>query len=768
MDGKTVLGITLVATFAAAPAQGMLGKPQSACQSAIAKADTTLLQSELKIRQRCIEANLFRGPGSCPGPDSRALDRAREKAARAVLGSCDIGDFTPDFLRSLGFPGPCADLNPADDFTSVDLQACVVDVVEHRLTGACLGGGNLDEACSSPIECPVSGPDTACAGIVPLQYDPALGGPLVDATRTCQRTIARASTKFLFAVIKSLARCRRDLLDCRIDGTTGAVSCKLSGFSASECATADPGTAAAIAAAATAARAAITRSCTDGNVGPLGFCDPNQPTVAAGVDCLLPLLASLANDPLVARPPEICGDRRRNQPAEECDGTDDGACPGQCGSASGPFGCLCQDVPRQAVIEHAGGDRDDLFGQDGDTTEGGGYVADLWDCEPAGGPHRLCNVGPSCSQAPHAACGPASNPPPGFDRGDEICAAAAQGLCRKSGAGSTGPHCEADVQQWCQTDGDCAPGDRCVTTLDGPPVPLVSGGIGTCVVSTFTEDVVGTTDLVTGEGSVHARRQASVIAGDVGEPCPVCGGFCTGSAGPATSGTRNRCTIDADCAGGATCVTAAICSYGSRMDQPCRLNPPHGGPTPLFGSTSVDCPPEGPSIATIDVEDAVRTTGVATLAPSVACMASEFAGDACAGGANEGRSCLVPGDCPGGTCTGQCFCAGQIAPNGCPPACVGGGADAGACAADSDCPGGFCHHGDCRPDPADTDSVQEGHCTRDPAQQCFVNAGIVRHGLADTPDRVTAAVGCMSPQASVTSSGPLAVTQPETTVVVGF
>jgi hypothetical protein len=43
---------------------------------------------------------------------------------------------------------------------------------------------------------------------------------------------------------------------------------------------------------------------------------------------------------------------------EECDGPDDSACPGACGAANGFFPCLCQDIPRQRVVEHANADLD--------------------------------------------------------------------------------------------------------------------------------------------------------------------------------------------------------------------------------------------------------------------------------------------------------------------------------------------------------------------------------------------------------------------------
>lgn len=102
-----------------------------------------------------------------------------------------------------------------------------------------------------------------------------------------------------------------------------------------------------------------------------------------------------------------------------------------------------------------------------------------------------------------------------------------------------------------------------------------------------------------------------------------------------------------------------------------------------------------------------------------------------------------------------------------------------SCAADSDCPGGFCHPSDCRLDPLDLDSDQEGICSAGPVDKfcsvtsyhscsndsqcaaplcpdcqggetcvgrsraCFINSGITRTGTPGTPERETAAVYCV-------------------------
>jgi hypothetical protein len=59
-------------------------------------------------------------------------------------------------------------------------------------------------------------------------------------------------------------------------------------------------------------------------------------------------------------------------------------------------------------------------------------------------------------------------------------------------------------------------------------------------------------------------------------------------------------------------------------------------------------------------------------------------------------------------------------------------------------------------------------------QQCFVSGAIERCGVPGTPERTTAAVGCASSlgwaglDMNYGTPGPTALTQPETTVIVGF
>ena len=661
----------------------------------------------------------------------------------------------------------------------------------RRGLGGCWGGANTGEACAVLADCPdQSAGTTGCRlalGMKAVEYDPTFP-TLSDTQLKCQKAIAKNSATFVTAVLKAVQKCRNDLLKCTTDpGPPIITNCKLSGLLPKNCATdlgpdldpdptatkfANQKTIDAIAKARAKANAAIAKNCPDTDVPAIKACDPDQSTGALAARCELDSHQALTDNPYPTAPPDFldyeypqrgfCGNNQKDQPSEECDGVDDSACPGLCGAASGLFPCLCQDSShkRERVVEHANSDLDNGWtGQSHDSgiVEGGGYVTDLWDCDGPDGPDTICNVGPSCSGGSHSPCSPqgfpkpTDLPPPASDTGNEICASLGEGTCRKTEGGATGPHCELDFQQRCINDLQCKTiaGDRCVFVPHGAPLPISSGGVSVCVVNIFSEDVVGTTNLSLtagpgpGSGAVRLRQNSSTYLGpDQEQPCPVCGGFCTGSAGATTPGTRNLCANDGDCTPPATCNTDPVCGWGPNMDKACRPNTPFGGTTEFFGNPSVDCPMAGLLLGTIDILFNPATTGdAAPITTNIDCDTDGWRGKVCVGGSNQHAACTVcvggpnanaacevASQCPGGscaensglcsgggTCNEQCFCGGgPQKPNACDPACLGGTNNAAPCAVDSECPGSFCHPGDCRLNLSDTDSSQEGLCTVGP------------------------------------------------------
>lgn len=807
------------------PTAYALSSAQYKCQTTIAKEGGKYFTGKLKLLQKCRDANLA-APNTCTSVDTTKLV---DKLNAGLDKACSIG---VSQLKGMGFPGPCPDPNTANGFTTDDLKACILESHDKILEGECDGGTNRGQVCTLVSDCPDSGPGTACRSILTTEYDPTVSGPLLGTTLKCQKEVAKNGAKVAKTVLSSVQKCRNALLNCKTDSTTFVITCKLSGLSAASCATNDEKTAAAITKARDKANAAISSKCSDADAATLKLCEPDQNTGSAAATCEVDAHQAFIDDPDPANLYDlidyeyaasgVCGDNQVNQNSEECDGIDDSACPGQCGAPLGLFSCLCQNVPRSQIVEHSNADLDNGWtGQSHDSgiVEGGGYVTDLWDCDGPGGPDTICVTGPSCALAPHQSCSLGKDT---FGNADSLCPGVGN-YCRVTPGGSQGPHCAIDYKKRCRpTANDCVAPDRCVVTPHGAPLPLVSGGVSVCVVNQFTEDVVGTTNLATGDSSVRLRQNSLTYqGGSTQQPCPVCGGFCSGNAQGSGPGTRNLCSSDADCGIGSHCITEAICSWGPNIDKPCRANTPFGGPTEYFGNPSVDCPvpPTGLSLlGTIDIFFNPATTGPTSLTANLPCNTPGFNNKICVGGPNQYHTCTVDSECPSGTCNNQCFCpngGGEIGqkPNGCNNACLGGANDSAPCTDDSECdpPNGFCHVADCRVNPSDTGSAQEGLCTTGPddgrcslhpfkgcitntdctpgggcpfcspgetctpvRRQCFVNPTIVRQGFPGVPDRTTAATFCLSQtnQAAVNSvaglSGPGAITNPTTVTNVGF
>jgi hypothetical protein len=843
---------------------------QLKCQQTIAKEAAKFLSGELKLRQKSRETCLAKGV--CSAPDQAKLDNLGAKLAAGLAKGCPFTTPQLGNLKSIGFPGPCIDPSPLTTFTVGDLVDCIANTHQSALTGECQAGTNL----------------AFCSGMLGVEYDASLTpGSLTGTALKCQKEIAKDSAKYVAALLKNIQKCRNDLLDCRTDPQTDITTCKLSGFLAKDCATADTKTKNAVDKALAAAEAAIASKCSTADLTTIKACEPDKtdPTLAAA--CEIDFHKGLSDNPAATAldlldfeyaKPAICGDGRKNRPSEECDGSDSGDCPGLCGAPDGLFPCLCQNVKRSRVVEHANSDLDNGFsGQSHDSgvVEGGGYVTELWDCDGEAGPDTLCSVGPSC-ECPlclpgqvHASCSPGVN---GNTTGDEICAATptvngGQGMCRRTVGGVTGPHCAKDFRKRCATGNDCLtiPDDSCITVPHSAPLPLSSGGVSVCVVNTFTEDIVGTKDLADGSGAVRLRQNSATWLGpDQQQPCPVCGGFCSGDAGPFGPGARHLCAANADCVSG-VCITEPVCSWGPNRDKPCGPNTPFGGTTAFFGNPSVDCPMNGSILGQIDILFNPTTTGTVSRTANIDCGTPGFTNKTCAGGPNQHAVCTVDSECPGGTCNEQCFCGGgPQKPNGCDPACVGGANDAQPCTVNSDCndpqacvggsnngalclvesecPGGAClphqclggsnngagcalnsecpsgicgsspcHPADCRWNPSDTDSVQEGQCTVGPdnrtcsvhsfvtcssdagckpsgtcafcnesetcqnsRRECFVNPTIIRAGFPAKHNYTVGAIFCEAKTSSDAVNttagipGPAAETTHITSTEVGF
>ncbi len=701
------LGVSVV------DAQLLINDPEAKCRETIAKETGKFIKATMKERAKCIDKNL-KSTGSCDFVKRDAkLDKAETKLRSGLQKKCGDPFTFPEFsLAKLGFPGKCSDPDVSDSFTIEDLKNCMVN------THTTLVGLFID----------LQYGDNAIDAVLDLETQTG-DAKLAKDLGKCQKEVAKNGLKIVTSIQKIISKCRN-----------GLQKGKTSGFSEVACAdnSVEPKVKEKIQKTLTKALAKITDKCANPLLtnAAMDVCDTGsgpETDAASAAACIVNAHENgtddSTNDGLAAPFPAdlidieyalgaICGDNITNEaalpgalvggnfflglPAEECDGIDDTACPGECGGAFSDFPCLCKNILRERVDEQDNSDLDNGWsGTSHDSTVvlGSGYWAELNDCDGPGGPDTLCTVGPSCNLAPHQPC-----------VGDGVCFGVGN-FCRKTSL-AVGPHCNDDVKVACDVFADCVnpafPQNFCKKTPHGIPLPLSSGGISVCIVNIFSEDVTGTTDLATGDFAIRLRQDSVTHLGGGGggrnHPCPTCGGFCAAS--PMLLADRTLCSVDSDCPASVTCVTDAVCSSGTNVDKPCRRLPPYGNATADFGSPSIDCPPSiGANISGpgLDILFNPSTSGTTTNPPDTDCLTFGFNTKKCILGADTGRDCTVDTDCAGaavGSCAHQCPCpaSGGLAaqPNACNAACRGGTNDYMACGGDSDCPGGFCQGASCR------------------------------------------------------------------------
>ena len=455
-----------------------------------------------------------------------------------------------------------------------------------------------------------------------------------------------------------------------------------------------------------------------------------------------------------------------NQPSEQCDGTDDGACPGLCQA-----NCTCAPFCGDGSVNQPSEQCDDGNHTNGDgcddncttTACGNGIRTGSEQCD--GSDAQACN-GSTCKAdcTCNAFCGDGVKNQPG-----EQCDGADHGVC----AGTCEPDCT------------CAPfcgnnvreGAESCDGTDASACPGQCGSDCTCPkIGTLTFATTPGADLDTGwTGTSHnfSIQTCASIAGDLGGCNPTLGNnqctffanvgsYCSGN--PAIS-----CTDNTGCVGNGSCV---IIPYGSPLplssggvpvcilnrfsgdvtgtynlqtgaaeitvplnsivtlatdvNAPCPTcnctNPPCncgdtgtcsnnplqsctvGGVGP-FGPTSNDCQPTGPNVSGggLDISFAPATTGTRSFPSNTACTGSGY------------------------TQYG-CWIANETQPSACLKGCNGGSNDAGDCAVDGDCPGGIGPH-PCQPLCRHDDTLDpgvghenEGRCVKGPVDQTCAGA----------------------------------------------
>lgn len=195
--------------------------------------------------------------------------------------------------------------------------------------------------------------------------------------------------------------------------------------------------------------------------------------------------------------------------------------------------------------------------------------------------------------------------------------------------------CVSDTSVVCTGDGDCSGGAGDCQRFFGSPLPLVAGGVNSCVVTQWNGTITGTFNQQTG-ASVGTATVLSRIytSGTINNPCPVCNGADVPNDG----------------------VKGGTCSAGTRVGLTCDRN--GQSPVPSFGYTSLDCPPSGAPVSTLPIDLSNTNNGTVTRtlsasspncngAPGNKCMCSSCS-------LNSAVPCFTDADCAlvgAGTCT---------------------------------------------------------------------------------------------------------------------
>ena len=206
-------------------------------------------------------------------------------------------------------------------------------------------------------------------------------------------------------------------------------------------------------------------------------------------------------------------------------------------------------------------------------------------------------------------------------------------------------------------DADDCGGGICNCYL-GPPLPLSAGLTPACVVNRFANDVSGTVNVDTGDGTSTVNLRSVVFLGvNVFEPCP----FCDGDTTPGDGVRDGTCTDGPN--DGDSCDADAI-----------NTTFPWTSTNVLGGGTSLDCFPDpGVNVSGGGLAiDLALTTGTAQLDSTVPCGLLPFVHETCACGQCSGNAtipCTTNAVCTAAG-AGTCLTIGQ---EGRPDQCAGAG-----------------------------------------------------------------------------------------------
>ena len=682
--------LAAVATLALSPTATQaqeLTKVETKCQATIVKSVGKLVSTIAKTTGGCLKDS---PAASCPSTkDVGKVDKAKAKTLKLVTKKCASKCSVDDFscMGELF----CPPNGTAPQKCSGGKAEKAFDVLNLGYPGTLCGS---IQSASDLVDCLNGhGQNIGDAFITNLHGSIDGDSGLLKEPAKCLSSLSKAATKAAAKITKAVGKCRGNVfLDPEPD------------ISADSCPIDDEKTAADIAKNLSKLEATADK-CSDGDIMALDLCGAGvgtTATVAEAKICLNDLVEEaaysliaplertyIATGILNAAYPDTasgrCGDNSANQlpnqfllTGEECDGTDDLACPGQCLPPGDIFECTCATTKR--VRKFADGSGSDLeSGWTGNShnaaaVNGAGFVSRVSGCDCAafdpsnpmncidgGASDVICDTfgetqprcdwdlfsGESCDDKEFIGTGSSDGTSTDLD-----CSICDDNSLNPGDYCSTEADCDAQcfdiatqtaTATACSAQGDCAAGEiclgrcdkskECVPVFNGAPLPLSAAGTSVCVVNEFVTAATGTGNIVTGEGEVTYRMLAHThLADKLARPCPVCGGYCADDAPQPGEVCEGSCSDTKTCRGGSNtdgaCTTDGDCPDGGQCwGLGCRFDD--------------DCP------------------GIETCTnPSFECFGSDCVLDLlCAGGDRHGLPCRIESYTEFGTTSADCSIA---------------------------------------------------------------------------------------------------------------
>ncbi|HEY2776084.1 MAG TPA: hypothetical protein VGK20_18735 [Candidatus Binatia bacterium] len=420
------------------------------------------------------------------------------------------------------------------------------------------------------------------------------------------------------------------------------------------CATDDQKTSDSVAKAQAKLTSAIDSSCTNADVSSLDLCKAGiagTTTTDAAKTCLSDALeqaaisvenaedrplagSSIINGAYPKTSPARCGDNVVNQlpnqfapNGEECDGTDDSACPGLCLPPGDTFECTCSNHKRARVFADGfAADLDNGWSgksHNSKVTDRAGFVSDVTNCDcslfdTAHGKAASCVAGhstnpvctvnatvePRCSQNVDSglSCDQFGNNDGVNESAD--CYACGDGA-DNAGASCTGTQrtCRGGTHDGirCNSDTNCQPGGTCTgigACVDGPFAGNGCAGpesCGVCLGGTNMGHVCSVpADCPLSSCQNHNCGADRCLGGSNANNSCKNAADCPGGACEAASDCASRC-YDASNTPGASCFSQSDCPEGSRCKGACDKQTNsciilrNGAPLPLSSAGTSVC-----------------------------------------------------------------------------------------------------------------------------------------------------------------------------------